>query len=199
MDDQKDQTNKEVEEKPRSALDPRAGMNAANRRVLSREVFYGDQTIIEQGSEGYRAYYIERGRVEILVKDKAHQLRVAEMGPGDIFGEMALITREPRSASVRAMEDCVLTVISREEIEGKIGGIKDPAIRALISVLADRLRNSTQGQLTQFKSLAEFQDRITGLVDAVEDGVDPKMRTEFSNEVTPLLNDLQKILDKYHG
>ncbi len=183
----------------RDALDPRKGMDASNRRVLNREVYYKGQTIIEQGSEGYRAYYIERGHVEILIKDSHHQLKIAEMGPGDIFGEMALITREPRSATVRALDDCVLTVISQEEIEGKIDSIKDKAIRALINVLAERLRNSTLGQLTQFKSLAEFQDRVTGIVDAVHDGIDEGQRKNFSNEVTPLLNDLQKVLDKYRG
>lgn len=183
----------------KSPLDPRTAMDATNRRVLNREVFYKGQSIIQQGDEGYRAYYIERGRVEILVKDGPHQLKVAEMGPGDLFGEMALITHEARSATVRAIDDCVLTVISREEIEGKIDRIKDIAIRALINVLADRLRNSTQGQMTQYKSLAEFQDRVTGIVDAVEDGISPGQRTAFSNEVTPLLNDLQKVLDKYRG
>ncbi len=181
----------------RDPFDPRTGMDNTNRRVLSREVYYKGQTVIEQGSEGYRAYYIERGRVEILVRDNNHQLKVAEMGPGDMFGEMSLITRAPRSATVRALDDTVLTVISREEIEGKIDRIKDKAVRALINVLADRLRNATQGQLTQYKSLAEFQDRVTGLVDSVEDGIDPSQRDAFTNDVTPLLNDLQKVLDRY--
>ncbi len=126
-------------------------------------------------------------------------MKVAEMGAGDLFGEMALITNEPRSATVRAVEDTVLTVISKDEIESKIGSIKDKAIRALINVLAGRLRNSTLGQLTQYKSLAEFQDRVTGIVDSVEEGIDASQRDAFSADVTPLLADLQKILDKYRG
>lgn len=165
--------------------------------MLNREVFYRGQNIISQGDDGYRAYYIERGRVEILVKDGPHQLKVAEMGPGDLFGEMALITRGARSATVRALEECVLTVISRDEIEGKIDSIKDPAIRALINVLAERLRNTTQGQLVQYKSLAEFQDRVTGIVEGVQEGISPQQRDAFRNEVTPLLEDLQKVLDRY--
>jgi CRP/FNR family transcriptional regulator, cyclic AMP receptor protein len=180
-------------------FDPRTSMDNSNRRVLSREVYYKGQTIIEQGTEGYRAYFIERGKVEILIKDGPHQLKIAEMVAGDLFGEMSLITHEPRSATVRAVEDTVLTIISKDEIESKIGTIKDKAIRALINVLAARLRNSTQGQLTQYKSLAEFQDRVTGIVDSVEQGIDADQRAAFSDEVSPLLNDLQKILDKYRG
>lgn len=180
-------------------LDPRMGMDRTNRRVLSREVRYKGQDIIHQGDDGYRAYYIERGRVEILVKDGQHQLKVAEMGAGDIFGEMALITRGPRTATVRAIEECVFTIISRDEIEGKINTIKDKAIRALINVLAERLRNTTQGQMVQYKSLAEFQDRVTGLVDGVQEGIPAESRDAFRNDVTPLLEDLQKVLDRYKG
>ncbi len=178
-------------------LDPRNSMDRTNARVLNREVFYSGQTIINQGDDGYRAYYIERGRVEILLKDGPHQLKIAEMGPGDLFGEMALITRGPRTASVRALDECVLTVISRDEIEGKIGSIRDKAIRALINVLADRLRSTTQGQLTHYKSLAEFQGRVTGIVEDVQTGIPQENRDAFRSEVAPLLEDLQKVLDRY--
>ncbi len=198
-DGKKQKDSKEKDEAREQPFDPRSSMDNSNRRVLSREVYYKGQTIIEQGSEGYRAYFIERGKVEILIKDGSHQLKVAEMNAGDLFGEMALITNEPRSATVRAVQDTVLTVISKDEIESKIGTIKDKAIRALINVLADRLRNSTLGQLTQYKSLAEFQDRVTGLVDSVEEGIDASQRDAFTNDVTPLLADLQKVLDKYRG
>jgi CRP-like cAMP-binding protein len=179
-------------------LDPRR--NIENRsKLLHREVFFKGKTIIDQDDIGVRAYYIERGKVEILVKDKnsKHQLKVAEMGPGDLFGEMALITHEPRSATVRAIEDCTLTVISREEIEGKIKRIDDVAVRKLINVLAERLRNATMGQLAHYTNLTEFQDRVSGIVDSVHGGIDPKSRDAFRDEVTPLLNDLQKVLDRY--
>lgn len=187
------------DEKPvaQSDLDPRKGMDARNQRVLSREVYYAGQTIVRQGDEGYRAYYIERGRVEILVREGPHALKVSEMKAGDIFGEMALITREARSASAIALEETVVTIISRDEIEGKIEGIKDPAIRALINTLVERLRRSTQGQMSHYISLTEFQDRVTGIVDKVHDGVDANSRNAFRAEVTPLLDDLQRVLDRY--
>lgn len=179
-------------------LDPRRNPES-RQKILHREVFFRGKTIIDQGDTGVRAYYIERGRVEILVKDKdgKHQLKVAEMGPGDLFGEMALITKGRRTATVRALEDVTLTVISRDEVEGKINRIVDPAIRKLINVLAERLRVATQNQLTHYSTLTDFQDRVTGVVDSVQTGIDPKARDAFRGEVTPLLEDLQKILDRY--
>ena len=179
-------------------LNPRNSPES-RQKILHREVFFKGKTIIDQGDTGVRAYYIERGRVEILVKDKdgKHQLKVAEMGPGDLFGEMALITNAKRSATVRAIEDCTLTVISRDEIEGKIKRIEDKAIRALINVLAERLRTATRNQLTHYSTLADFQDRVTGVVDSVQTGIEPGARDAFRDEVTPLLSDLQEILDRY--
>lgn len=178
-------------------LDPRSQLDIRNPRILHREVFYSGKRIIEQGEEGFRAYYIESGQAEVLIKDGPHELKVAELGPGDLFGEMALINNEPRSASVRAITDCTLTVISREEIEGKISIIEDKAIRALINVLVDRLREATRGQMVHFKNLADFQDRIHGIIDRVELGVSEQKRGEFRKEVEPLLSDLEKVLDRF--
>ena len=86
-------------------LDPRHGMQPHLPRILNREVYYKGQIVIEQGAEGYHAFYIEKGRVEVLVHDGMHQVRVSELGPGEIFGEMALIEQEARSATIRALTD----------------------------------------------------------------------------------------------
>ena len=129
--------------------------------------------------------------------DGAHELKVAELGPGDIFGEMALINHDVRTATVRALDDCTVTVISREEIDGKITRIEDKAIRALINVLAKRLRQATEGQLEFYKSLTEFQDRVTSIVEKAHAGVDTQKRDAFRKDVEPLLQDLQDVLDRY--
>lgn len=182
-----------------SDLDPRHDTDPKNPKLLSRDVFYKGENIIEQGDEGIRAYYIENGRVEVLVKENEHQLKIVELGPGDIFGEMALINDEPRSATVRALDDCTVTIISRDEIEGKIERIEDKAIRTLINVLAKRLRESTKGQMQHYKNLAEFQDRVSSIVDRVDAGIDAAHREAFREEVVPLLTDLQKVLDRYQN
>lgn len=181
--------------KTKNSLDPRTDLDPKNPRVLSREVFYQGSTVVHQGDIGYRAYYIERGRVEVLVQDKGHEVRIAVMGKGDIFGEMSLITKEPRSATVRTLEECVFTVISLDEIEGKIKGIKDPAISALIQVLADRLRVTTKTQISAHTST--YVGRITSLVDSLQAGISETKREAFRTDVTPILEQLQDIVDRY--
>lgn len=167
------------------------------KTILSREVFYAGQNIVEQGQEGVRAYFIQHGRVGIYVSDKGHELKVAEIGPGDIFGEMALISKDLRSATARALEDCTVAIISEGELEQKLTELEDPAVASLIRVLVDRLRQANKGQIQQYVEKADFQDKLMGLYDRTQMGVDKEKREAFRNEMEPLLQKIQDVLDKY--
>ncbi|HEY0902034.1 MAG TPA: cyclic nucleotide-binding domain-containing protein [Micavibrio sp.] len=180
-----------------AALDPRSNLEAHMPRLLTREVFYKGQTIIEQGLSGNRAFYIERGMVEVMVKDGPYMVRVAVLGAGEIFGEMALIEHKDRSATVRALQDTTVTVITNAELDEKLNNVQDKAIRALIRVLLVRLRSANRGQMRHYKNLAEFQDRIAGLVEKASHGVEATRRDQFRSEVTPLLEQLDKLLAQY--
>lgn len=180
-----------------SALDPRSGMPPHMPRLLTREVFYKGQTIIEQDVSGNRAFYIERGMVEVLVRDGPYMVRVAVLGAGEIFGEMALIEHKDRSATVRAVQDTTVTVITNAELDNKLNNVHDKAVRALIRVLLARLRGANRGQMQHYKNLAEFQDRIAGLVEKASSGVEVAKREQFRSEVTPLLEQLDKLLSQY--
>ena len=63
------------------------------------------ELIIRQGDAADGLYVIIAGRFGIWVADAAGDVHVRALGPGEIFGEMALLTREPRSASVRCEVD----------------------------------------------------------------------------------------------
>lgn len=182
------------------ALDPRNQKRPQGEkpRILSREVFYKGTTIIRQGDSAFRAYYIEDGRVEVRVEEDGLSLKVSELGPGDIFGEMALISRAPRTATVNALSDVTVTVIARDELESRIKRVEDKAIRALINLLISRLKETTHGQIQHYKNLSDFQDRIAGVVEHADMSIDESRRAAFRKEVGPLLEDLQKVLDRYH-
>lgn len=178
-------------------LDPRSDLSPHMPRMLTREVYYKGQTVIEQGVSGNRAFYIERGMVEVLVKDGPYMVRLAVLGAGEIFGEMALIEHKDRSATVRALQDTTVTVITNAELDQKLNNVHDKAIHALIRVLLVRLRSANRGQMRHYKNLAEFQDRIAGLVEKASHGVEAAKRDQFRSEVTPLLEQLAKLLAQY--
>lgn len=93
--------------------------------------------IFEQGGEGDRLYVISKGKVEI-VRDGQ---RLAVLGPGECFGEMALLERTSRSATVRAVSGSKLLTIAREDFDDLLD-VYPVISRAIANVLVDRLRDA---------------------------------------------------------
>ena len=72
------------------------------------------QYITKQGESGQCMYIVQQGCVEVVVEGREGEVVLSRLEIGDVFGEMALFTGEPRSASVRAQGSArVLTVDKR--------------------------------------------------------------------------------------
>jgi len=69
-------------------------------RNSERHVYAPGEAIIRAGDEGSSMFIVHRGHVEVRVNDNGQPRTVARLGEGDFFGEMALFTGEPRTASV---------------------------------------------------------------------------------------------------
>ena len=70
--------------------------------------------IVREGESGDCMYVVQKGQVEVLRGTEGKEVRLAVLGEGEVFGEMALFEREPRSATVRALGDArALTVDKR--------------------------------------------------------------------------------------
>ncbi len=97
------------------------------------------EVIVQQGEIGCAMYVILEGRAEILMEQGGQSTRLRIAGPGEIIGEMALIDRTVRSATVRALgETRVLTVDSRTFME-RIAD--DPTIATRVfEVMSKRIR-----------------------------------------------------------
>ena len=85
---------------------------------LSSEVFAAKQRVIREGESGDKFYLIRTGSV--VVKRGPQEEQIATLTPGDFFGEMALLTGEPRNASVDALEETTLYSLSQEQFQKAI-------------------------------------------------------------------------------
>jgi len=94
-----------------SSLDRRALNGLAQQ--ASRRVYAAEETIVREGDTGTALYVIVRGRVRVERGSGPQTAALSELGPGDFFGELALIEDHPRSASVVALEEteCLLFVV----------------------------------------------------------------------------------------
>lgn len=86
-------------------------------RAATRLVEPAGAVVIHQGDHGDRFYMIARGVADVTVDGR----RVAALGPGGSFGEIALLHEVPRSATVTAREDLDLVVVDRPKFLGALG------------------------------------------------------------------------------
>lgn len=96
-----------------SDLTPNTLSEVADKMVV-HEADPGD-IVIRQGDPGDLFYLIRDGRVEVLVDDGQERRKVAELDKGQYFGEAALITDEPRNATVVAAEKCIFYALGKED------------------------------------------------------------------------------------
>jgi CRP/FNR family transcriptional regulator, cyclic AMP receptor protein len=85
---------------------------------LAREVqFPSGHVLFEEGELGDSVYVVVQGEVEVMVRDVVgNQQCIATLGPSQFFGEMSLIDKEYRSATVRAKTTCELLHFTSDDL-----------------------------------------------------------------------------------
>jgi predicted acylesterase/phospholipase RssA/CRP-like cAMP-binding protein len=103
----------------------------------------GGETLFAQGDPPDFLYIVVHGRLEVVVaRESGEHAVVARLGPGSCVGEMALLTGEPRSATVRAIRDSELARISKREFDLLLDG-HSRAATEIARTLVRRLRETT--------------------------------------------------------
>jgi monovalent cation:H+ antiporter-2, CPA2 family len=92
------------------------------------------EKVIRRGDRGGAMYFISSGAVEVNVDDQ----RTVSLGPGDYFGEMALLTGERRTADVVAVDFCQFLVLDRRDFNQFTA--RHPALRAAVAGIAEERR-----------------------------------------------------------
>ena len=88
---------------------------------MFREEYPSGQTIIRQGDQGDRFFLIRQGSVDVTVADDSGKVeKVATLREGDFFGEAALITGDPRNATVIAAEELVVYVLGKNDFDAAV-------------------------------------------------------------------------------
>ena len=141
--------------RPKRARDPKVErfsqvqlFSACSKRDLSRIAALAEEVevpagriLMRQGDLGQEAFVIADGRAKVTIRGK----RSAQLGPGDCFGEMALLHRAPRSATVTAESDMRLLVLGSRQFSHLMETV--PTVgRRVLAALAERLREAERVQ-----------------------------------------------------
>ena len=111
-----------------------------------------DEVIFQEGTAANVAYILKEGQIEISIMRQDQKIKLAQLKPGAIFGEMALLLDDnKRTATATALEKSVVIVIYKTAFQDYLVQ-SSIVIRTLINGLIERLQKTTV-QLTQTSSL----------------------------------------------
>jgi CRP/FNR family cyclic AMP-dependent transcriptional regulator len=160
--------------------------------ILERKFIPAGAIIMRQGEEGLCAFLVQSGNVQVFLnKDDGAEVELARMGPGQIFGEMALVFDAPRTASVRATEDCNLIVITRRTFREKLDR-SDPTVKAMVEMLSRRIIDINATLANKKSGFEDLTQTVNAIFQNVSQSLPRGQQRLFHSAVLPKL---QEFLD----
>jgi CRP/FNR family cyclic AMP-dependent transcriptional regulator len=112
------------------------------RSLASERTYAKTAVVLTEGEMGDSLYMIQSGKVKVVIGDEeGREIILKILGPGDFFGEMSMIDKEPRSASVTTIEPATFLVLSHASFERCVE--QQPRIaKVVMQILAHRVREA---------------------------------------------------------
>jgi len=97
------------------------------------------EIIVKQGEPGDCMFVVQAGRVEIFTESGGREVRLAVLGEGNVFGEMALFERESRCATARAMGAARVLTLDKKRFLRRVH--EDPSLAfRILQMMSQRIR-----------------------------------------------------------
>lgn len=141
--------------------------------------------IFRQGDPGDSMFFIERGRVRIVLHCDGVEAAVAVLEAGDFFGELSLLSDAARSASAEALDETTLLVVRRDVFAMMMQDDLDVVFR-MLHAMGERLARTDR----QFRALLEGHSRIRLLAEALRRAAAPLAETPVVVEIDRLAAEL---------
>jgi uncharacterized membrane protein len=127
-------------------------------KELDEVRFMAGQSIFAMGDPGDRMYVIESGKVELFLQDKAgDRVQLGVVASGGLFGELSLLSSEPRSASAKALEDTKLIAVDQHDLQTLVTAHPAAALD-LLAGLGKQIR--TSNLIVQERTIRNVNDEF---------------------------------------
>jgi CRP/FNR family transcriptional regulator, cyclic AMP receptor protein len=161
-----------------------AGLGEASLLTLAREGRFArvekGQFIFFQSDSSEKVYIVRSGLVSIVLESPdGREMVINEMHPGDFFGEVGVLTRQPRSTSAIARSESVVLELPRQTFLGILAA--EPALaRRILEITANRLRGSSERESAL--AFLDAQARLARLLLQLEQQAPEKGYVTISQE-----------------
>jgi CRP/FNR family transcriptional regulator, cyclic AMP receptor protein len=108
---------------------------------MFKKTFPKGKILFKEGEAGMEAFLVEKGKVLILKKGVEAPIIVASLGPGALFGEMAILDGSARMATAVAGEDTICIVVTSQQLTQRLMSL-DPDLVRLISTMMEYVRST---------------------------------------------------------
>ncbi|HMT09812.1 MAG TPA: mechanosensitive ion channel family protein [Pyrinomonadaceae bacterium] len=126
---------------------------------VKKRVYAPGELIVRSGTEGSSMFIIDRGKVAIQIYDNGNKIKVNELGESDFFGEMSLLTGEPRTADVVALVETEVMQIRRNSLKPVLEA--NPLLaQSITDIVAERRAKLNASQDTGVTDQAEVKKGI---------------------------------------
>jgi len=126
------------------------------------------EVICSQGERSNELYIIDRGEVVVELTRESGAVPVARLGPGKFFGEMGLMTGEPRRATVRAEQECELLVIDHDAFQATLAA-NTGVVEKISELLAARQAELEAAASSKRPEAMPSVDRSKRLISQIKD------------------------------
>lgn len=170
--------------------------SSKDTNIHNRHFVASGDPVIKQGDKGNEAYLIQSGKVRVYAEHAGKTVELGTLGPGDIFGEMALIVDDARTATVETLENSNFIVITRPMMIERLAKT-DPLIKALVPMLLKRIQEGNSSALNRREGFGDLVEAVNSVYQSVHDSLDSKQKTSLERLTKPQLDAFIKAIEDF--
>jgi CRP-like cAMP-binding protein len=92
------------------------------------------EDLIHRGEEGREIYFLLEGELEVYIPQRGREVELALLGAPAVVGELELLTRLPRTASVRAHTDAEIVAIPHDDVEARVDAGDTAVLKMMLAI-----------------------------------------------------------------
>lgn len=159
------------------------------KNVLERSVLHAGRLFIEVGKSHADAYIIQTGEIQAYIVYQNQKVEVGRYGPGDIIGEVGLVSDDPAYMNYVPLVDTTVIKITRQDFSKQLKKA-DEVVKRVLERLIVKLNRIYKDKATESQDKAHIDHEAMQIVDHLTRKLDFKRKKDYEEVMLPHFNAL---------